>query len=946
MTPFLKKVSAHIIENYSNDLDKTLIVLPNQRAKAFIHSYFLDIVNKPLLLPGIFSIEDFVCKITGLEIGTHLELITTLYSAYKDVEKEHAESFDEFLQWGHVLLNDINDIDKNLVDAKKVFNYLSDAKAISQWDPQKKQLTDFQKKYLHFYRSLFKYYQEFIQKISNKQVVHQGYAFKKVVETLANRTLGYEKVVFAGFNAFSNSEQKIIKLLREQGKLDLLWDTDKYYINDKYQEAGIFLKKHMQKFVPFRWVEDNFSYASKKIYTRGTAKNINQAKITANILSYLKEQNALQIPEKTAIILADENLLMPVLHSLPGFVEKVNVTMGYPLKNTLLYDLCQVVIGLHENAQRLNETRQVKDGYFYYNDLLKLLTHPYIKNYIFPGSTNQASELAEKIALSKRVFWDLELLNSYTGSEDTNAFETLSILLEKGKNPVEQILKSLDTISAKLYEVFNSNETGVNHKIEKEYLFHLSGILNNLSDFFQDSGIKKVSTLKSLFRQVVNQSKVPFEGIPLEGLQIMGLLETRNLDFENIILTGANEGILPAAKSQNTFIPLDIKKEFDLQTYADRDAIYAYHFYRMIQRAKNVFILYNTEPGELGTGEKSRFVSQLLHEMPIYNPKIYIDEAIETLPLKEITPENSIEINKSPEILEQLKTLGAKGFSPTTLTRYINCSLMFYFEKIAGLKEPETLEETIEANTLGTVAHDVLEKLYTPYKNIQLNPHIVKGFIDQLDKLVEETFKEKYKNGQLSYGKNLLITKVVKKFLLNFLHKEIQYLKQDHSITIKYAEEELHHPIRIKVNNEEIHAKVKGTADRVDETDGYTRIIDYKTGKVEKSELKVHDWEKLLEGKQFNKSFQILTYAFLFFKNKPQNGALFPGIVSFKNLSQGILYCEMPGNKKQVDQSAVEDFQVILEKLFSAIFDKNIPFTQTDDKDNCQYCPYKSICNR
>lgn len=945
MNPFLKKVSAHICEKYHNDLDKTCIILPNRRARVFIHNYFLEILSKPLLLPEIYSIEDFLCKISGLETASHLDLLTTLYSAYKQVEKENAESFDDFLQWGHVLLNDINDIDKNMVNAYKVFNYLSDAKAISQWDPQRKKLTDFQKKYLHFYRSLFKYYQEFTHIIEKKKIAHQGYVFKNAVEVLDKQPPNYEKIVFAGFNAFSCSEQKIIKRLKKQGKLDLLWDADKYYMNDNYQEAGIFLREQKQKLNPFSWIEDNFSNPAKKIYIRGTAKNVNQAKVVANILSNLKDQNALQTPEKTAIVLADENLLMPVLHSLPGFVDKVNVTMGYPLKNTLLYDLCQIVIGLHENAQRLNEVRQVKDGYFYYNDLIKLFTHPYIKYYVFPNSTIQPNNLVEKILLSKRVFWDIELIKHYTSQEDASAIETLSILIETGENPVDQILKTLYSIAGKLYEVFCSDETGLNHKIENEYLFHFSSILNRLSDFFKESGIKKVSTLKSLLRQVVNQSKVPFEGVPLEGLQIMGLLETRTLDFENIILTGANEGILPAAKSQNTFIPIDIKKEFDLQTYTDRDAIYAYHFYRMIQRAKNVFILYDTEPGELGTGEKSRFVSQLLHEMPVYNPKISIDEAIETLPLKEIVPGKPISINKTPEIIQQLKILATKGFSPTTLTRYINCPLMFYFEKIAGLMEPETLEETIEANTLGTVAHDVLEKLYSPYKNIQLDTNILKGFIKKLDKLVEETFKENYKNGQLSYGKNLLITKVVKKFLLNFLYKEIQFLNENHSLIIKYAEEELTYSIKTKANNEDLVVKVKGTADRVDETNGHTRIIDYKTGRVEKSELKFHDWEQLLEGNQLNKSFQLLSYAFLFSKNKPQTNTLIPGIISFKNLSQGVLNCQLPGNKNQVDHSVVEEFQGILTKLFANIFDKDIPFSQTDNKDNCKYCPYKPICN-
>jgi ATP-dependent helicase/nuclease subunit B len=942
MKPFLQHIAEEITKNHKDKIDQLCIVLPNRRGGLFLKKYLAKSINKTFWAPEILSIEDFILKYSGLYLAEPVTLLSELFEVYKKETGDTAQPFEQFIYWGQSILEDFNEIDLYNQDAKHVFSYLDEAKVLENWNLNRRPLTDLQKNYLLFYKSLYQLYIGLNNRLKSQKLAYQGMAYKTVVKNIDEiiKNIEYHKIIFAGFNALTSTEEIIIKQFINEGKATIYWDADDYYTNDKKQEAGNFLRKYKKDEVLGR----NFSFSEhfkekKKINITGVTGNIAQAKYSGEILNAVIDDKTEK--EKIAVVLGDENLLIPVLHSLPEKIDPFNVTMGLPLKSTPLFDLFKSLIDMHINATRLKETRHNKYNLFYHKDVIKLLRHPYISGFF---EEKVLRSINNNLVRKNRVLLQLDDIRQIFAETSLFMPEICELVFAEWKD-TKVSLENLYSVTELLKEHFiEQNKNPKDEYFELEYLFAFSKVFNKVSDLHSEyHNINSLKTLQTLINQLARTIKLPFYGEPLLGVQIMGMLETRTLDFETIILLSANEGIIPSGKNMNSFIPFDIKYNFGLPTYREKDAIFAYHFYRLVQRAKNIHILYNTNSNSLGGGDKSRFITQILHEIHQYNPEIVMKESILHIPMEKQPGDIEIEIKKDEKTIQKLNKIAERGFSPSALNSFISCSLQYYFRYIAGIDETEEVEETIDAATMGTVIHDVLNDLFSEYTNQYLQP----AFYDEMQKKVDakttEKFNEVYTSGNTDFGKNLLIKEVSKKFIQKYLRKEKEEVKNNpnQKRRIIQLEENLKTNLEITGIGS---VNFKGKADRIDEINGETVVIDYKSGSVTQTELNTKALDDILESKK-SKAFQLIMYAWLYSKSVQNHKDISAGIISMRKLNQGLIRFNI-NNEPSIDQSKLNKFESILIDLINKLFDINLPFKQTEEIKDCEYCPFKLICNR
>lgn len=962
MQKFLDQVAQHIFEHYPDRFDRICLVTPNRRSGLFLKTCIAQRITKASWAPEVQAFEDLVKQITGLTICDNTTLLLEFHQAYTLLEGDKAEPLEEFLKWAQVLLRDFNDVEAGMHQPEELFDYLLDVKYIESWNPDGSPLTDFQKKYLAFFSHIKGYHKHLNEHLLQKNMAYQGLAYSRAAKLLPEMmdAMGWEKIIFAGFNALNLAEETIIKTLVKAAKAETIWDADFYYTHNKSHEAGHFIRKYAARLSGkenFSFLGDHFSHSEKNIHIYGVAKNINQAKLAGSILQKLPQAELNSTD--TALVMANENLLIPVMNSLPDTLERVNVTLGYPLVKTNIYSLFTYFFQLHLTTLRMGTARTDGKTAFYHKDLIRFFSHPCTAIYWHPHEgTSYCSMLTQRIAKSNAIFQTLESMEKHL--PEKLAFRSnFGMLLKAFACSLAEIPDTLLSLCDKLSQAFLDKAAREQTPIEQsnsfldyEALYYLSNIIRKLKAYQEtQQGITNLKTFYMLFQALARESRLAFSGEPLNGLQIMGVLETRNLDFKNLILLSVNEDILPAAKTSNSFIPFDVKTKYEIPVYREKDAVFAYHFYRLLQRAENIHLVYNTQSQDVGNREKSRFITQLLMEMPSYNSRIQFHETIIALPPASDSLQHEIGIRKTPDIREKLIQKSQEGFSPSALITYINCSLQFYFRYIAGLREAEEVEETIEANTLGTVIHAILEALYDPYKGKVLRTEDIASMIPQVESLTLQMFEQHYPGGEIHKGKNLLLTRMAMRYTRNFLQTEkdfIERLQKDQQyLTYLNSEERLEASLDIVVNDQVWAINFKGTADRVDKIDSHIRIIDYKTGKVENKELNIKQWEDLTNTKKLSKSFQLLMYGFLYQQTHPEYPAFFePGIISFRNVNKGLLTLNVPEKGSMIDHEVIELFTTELQRLMEDIFNENIPFRRTEDEENCRFCPFKTACHR
>ena len=913
---FLDKIAKVLIENYSDKLSHTIVVLPNKRAKIFLIEALKKQVSTNLFSPQIISIEDFVQDIANISAIDPIELLFEFYEVYLSItEKSKRQSFELFANWAKTLLQDFNEIDRYLLEPSHVLSYLKDIEDIKKWGIEVENKTQLLENYIDFWKLLPNYYQSLYEHLLKKDFGYQGLIYREAVNNLDSfsNSIKGKQYIFAGFNALNSAEEKIIQHLIAYGQAKIYWDVDHTFLDDSFHDAGLFVRRFKEswkhyKSNPFEWIVNDFSQ-SKNIQIIGTPKTIGQAKIAGSILENIINENPNTTLDKVAIVLGEENLLVPLLYSLPSTVGTLNITMGYSSMNNPAQILIAKLFKMHTNTL----ARNAKSYVLYYKEVLDILTHPLVEPY---AKTNALVNIINKNNYTFISHQKLLELNP----NPSHLFLLLFQKWEKGSVVVLETISSLlQTIKTNLS---NENEE---EKITKAFVFAIFKVINKLINYYsQHSHIDKIDTLYAIYKQVIDLAEVSFEGEPLSGLQIMGVLESRVLDFETVIITSMNEGKLPAGKSMNSFIPYDVKRELGLPTFKEKDAIYTYHFYHLLQRAKNIYLLYNTESEGLDAGEKSRFITQLEVEK---QAKHILTHEIYNAVLPE-TAYQPIVVPKSESVMLRLKEVAEKGFSPSALTSYIRNPIQFYFQKILRISEVQEVEENIALNTLGTIIHETLEALYTPFIGKFLSETDILNCFKLLDDEVLKQFKLVYKEGEIKKGKNLLAFEVAKRNISNFLRFEQENIKNGDAIKIlhleKACERILEHP------DLPFPIKIAGKVDRIEERNGIIRIIDYKTGKVEKVNVTLKFWKGLTEDIKNDKIIQVLAYAFMY-ENEANGKPIEAGIISFKNLKSGFLPFNLKEVKEEttfIDEEVLSNYIEQLVLILTEILDEEIPFEE------------------
>ena len=914
---FLEKLAHQIVIEKKQNLTDLIIVLPNKRAKVFLLEAIKFKLTSYTFAPKIISVEDLIQDIAGIRNIDAIEILFEFYAVYLlNTKKEQQQNFEQFSNWAKTVLQDFNEIDRYLIKPEKVFSYLKEIEAIKRWGIEAKDKTILIDKNIAFWNTMPLYYTEFYKHLKQKKIGYQGLIYKEAVNNIDTfiKTIQNEHYIFAGFNALNNAEEKIIQSLLAINKAEIYWDIDQIFLEDKNHGAGLFARRFKKEWKhyknnPFNWISKEFS-EEKNIQIIGTSKSIGQTKIVASLLSDIIKANPNTKLENIAIILGDENLLVPILHSLPDNIGSLNITMGYSNKNNPIQQLVDRLFKMHKNALK----RDPKSYVFYYKDILDVLLNPVVEPYL------NSEKLISVLKKNNYSYVSLNKLKSI--QENPSEFFTL-LFTRWDQHP----LIILENIKEILLFIKNNLDVAVQEdKLIKTFLYAVFKAINKLITYCSKNDfVNNIDTLEAIYKQVIDLAEVSFEGEPLMGLQIMGVLESRVLDFETVIITSLNEGKFPAGKTTNSFIPYDVKKELELPTFKEKDAIYTYHFYHILQRAKNIYLLYNTENDGLDGGEKSRFITQLEVEK---QPNHTISHAIIQPSIPNIAYQK-MAVVKSENVCKRLKEIATvKGFSPSSLTSYIRNPIQFYFQKVLSIYDNDEVEENIELKTLGIIIHQTLEELYKPFIDKKLEIKDIDTMFDTYENEVLTQFKAIYKEGEIKKGKNLLSFEVAKRNIKNFITEEkknilngdiIIILELESKLSVELVDPKLPFPVLIS-----------GTVDRIENRNGKIRIVDYKTGRVNKNDLVLKQWENMVFDLKNEKIIQVLCYALMYSK-KINQMELEAGIVSFKNMKSGFLSFGIKEEKTlltNITTEVLEMFTTEIIKLINEILDSNLKFEE------------------
>jgi hypothetical protein len=902
MITFIDELVEHILES-THSLASIQLIFPSKRAGTlFKKKISIQLKGKSTFLPRVRSIEELTVEMSGLATAPQTQLQFEMYRAYLETHQKNPDSFVEFLAWAPGVLGDFNEIDRYLLSTASFFNYLKAVKDLEHWsaDPNP---TPMVKQYLKFWEEIALFYETYNALLKKQGLGYQGMQYRQAAATAqAYSSKSQDHFIFAGFNALNTSEQYIIQAFLENNQAEIIWDIDNHFLSNTSYNAGRFIKtylkewKHFQR-NPIHKGSDYYSH-TKDIQSIAIAGNIGQAKYISQLIDTFSQEEL----ENTAIVLGDEALLLPLLSSLPANVKNINITMGLPLDQVPDASFFDAWLTLQQ---------QVRKDAFICKDLLSFLTQGHSERLLGADT----ALIRKKIEQENLIYIKPQTLIAICKNSTEAAHALFDLWNDTAPTAIKAILEVIKRLKNQLIPSKNW--------LQLEYLFSFQEIFSQLESL--SSNYHYLENLKSLhyfYRELLSKETLDFRGDPYAGLQIMGVLESRVLDFQNVIVTGLNEGTLPSGKSQGSFIPFDLKMEYKLPTYREKDAVYAYHFFRLIQRAENVYLLYNNESTGIHSAEKSRFLLQLEIEQ---QPNHTFTEISANAPVT-ITTKTAKTIQKTPAMIEKLKTQAAYGFSPSALTTYIRNPVDFYYRYVLGIPELDSIEDVVAHNTLGTIVHEALEQLYLPYLNQKLTPEILKAIQARIPQAVEKQFETLYNLENVKNGKNLIIYNVALKFVENLINKEKELLKAGNTLTILSCEQKF----TATLQQEPFTINMRGTVDRMDLLNETHRIIDYKTGNVTATELKLNDWDLLTtDYKKHAKAFQVLCYSLMLHKTDGLPENLEAGVISFKNLNSGFL-CFQENKNTAINIELMNKFEMVVIQLIHEILDLETPFIEKE----------------
>jgi len=964
MTPFLYQIAAVFYQEYGADISRLAFVFPNQRAGLFFKKYLSEIASGPLFSPAIFTINDLFLRLSGKQTADRISMLFTLYTIYIRTSGS-TETFDEFLYWGEMLLNDFDDIDKYKVDARMLFTNVTDLREIENdfsflnekqlaairtfWSSfHPKGDTPNQKQFLAVWQILYNLYESLRDQLSSQGLGYEGMIFREVVEQLDKehcKSLGFEKIVFVGLNALSVVEESLLKQLNQFGIADFYWDYASEKVMDPYNKASFFADRNKMLFPSHFQIEQD-----KKINTRieqiGIPSGIGQAKLVHSLLQDICYEEGMSDEKalRTAIVLPDERLLVPVLNSIPQNIERINVTMGYPLSGTPVASLIDSILSLQKNIRYMDG-----EAVFYFRDVLPILNH----RYIVATAPETISLLVKEIIRYNKIYIRYNDLNK-TGLLSQLFYPVTETEILPGYllNLLMEINKQMNIQPEAINEEEDdlTDHTTDTHQLDGEYLFHYYTTVNRLKDVMEDSGIlMKPETYARLLKRATETITIPFKGEPLSGLQVMGVLETRALDFDRLIILSMNDGIFPQRKVSNSFIPFNLRRGFGLPTYEHQDSIWAYHFYRLIHRASRVTLIYDTRTSGLQTGEVSRFIHQLQYhyEVPIQKKLVIYNVSSSN--------KKRIEIEKTEEVMSRLNAYrkgGDRAISASAVNTYLDCPLKFYFSAVENVQEGEEVMEAVESSMFGSILHATLEDIYQPFCGKMVTADLLKllrkNKKDTVETIARSFAKVFFKtdNARPLTGQNYLIGEMIRKYVEKVLERDCK-LTPFHYIQ---SEKRISDLFRLSDGSE---IQLKGFIDRLDEVGDAVRIVDYKSGggvSVFNTIESLFDKEEKDRPKAI---MQVFMYAWMYSRLIEGRKAVQPSIYYMRTLFSQAFDSSVLHRVEKGKQIPVIDFRIYFDEFEEAmricmdeIFCKEIPFVQTPTGKACTYCQFKSVCGK
>lgn len=928
---YLKKKAFLIYSQSPSNLDDISIIIPNKRAAIYLQKCFAEIISKPFFAPEIITINEWIDRNTSRRIIQQSELLFSVYEIHKKLNSKSPEDFNEFLKWGKIMLSDFDEIDRYLIPPKLIFSDLRNIKEIENWSFNEENLSNGQEKFIKIWDQLPDYYSQLNSTLDARGETYQGKAYQLFADNIESFSKTKNHFYFLGFNALSASEEKIISTLVRLKKATFFSDIDSFYFNNEKHEAGHFYRKLCEKWQIKPEVESDFNSSPKKIEIIETAQQIGQAKIAGNIIKqFIDEKVDLG---SVAIVLADESLLIPLTRSLPNDLETANITMGYPIKFSHLKSLIDLVFDLQFNFQKFSSSR------LYHKTILRILDHTYIS--VLINKKSKITELEKLITENNRVFIEWEELIDYLPE-----LSNLNGVFSLWKNPAEEGFKAMNKIVATIYDAFKS----ANNAIDLEILYHFSKSFKKFETIWKIYPYEmNLKSFKRLFYQFWQSDSLSFLGNPIDGIQIMGILETRTIDFENLIILGMNEGNLPQTNISTSFIPYDLKKAHNLPTDEDRQAIFAHHFYRLLHRAKNIYMTYNSGSEELGNAERSRFITQLENELDFTKGHTIThstfnsnDQAAEISKIRYVS--NDAVHKKLDEYLE-------RGLSPSALNKLINCPMDFYYRYVLEMKENEQVEENIESSTFGTKIHDVLEQIFRVNfldKNLPLDPKVLEKEKKNVEKYLREKYLNEFNPADIKYGQNKLSFEVSLQFILKFLDKQIAEIKNTPTPIqiIELEKKDFGVDYEWLINGVKKKIKISGKADRIDQLGSISRIVDYKSGKCEadkilltKDHVKSGGMEALMHHTKKGYARQLLMYALMFRATYPEKKAFTAGIISMVNINDWLQNVRVGNDGDPILSDEILDaFERELKNKIEQLYSTDFYFEHDSKSQYCEHC--------
>lgn len=957
METFLKQVAHDLYNKTEGNFTKVAIVFPNKRASLFFNEYLAQESDRPIWSPTYVSISELFRQSSDLSIADPIKLVCDLYKVFQKTTGSK-ETLDDFYFWGEMLIADFDDADKNMADTHALFSNLKDLnelmdnydfleegqkEALSQFfhNFSINQVTELKQRFISMWNVLGNIYTEYKALLESQSIAYEGMLYRQVIEQLDVEVLPYNKYIFVGFNVLNKVEHTLFKKLNEAGKAMFYWDYDTFYLNKTPHEAGEFIRRNLRDFpseLPASFF-DNLNQPKEVTFIESPTENGQVRYLPQWIRENLTSQE-----KETAVVLCNEALLQPVLHALPDNVKHINITMGFPLSQTPAYSFVNALMELHTSGYNPN------NGRYLFAEVISVLKHPY---------TRQLSPEAEK--LEQTLTRDNRFYPLPSELKQDNVLELLFTPRRNNLDLCSMLSEALKEVAV-IYQQQAASHSDAFDQLYRESLFKTYTLVNRFHTLIESKELNvQAGTFQRLLTRVMSSSSIPFHGEPAIGMQVMGVLETRNLDFRHLIMLSVNEGQLPKAGGDSSFIPYNLRKAFGMTTIDHKIAVYAYYFYRLMQRAEKVTLVYNTATDGINRGELSRFMLQFLIEWgyPVLRKQL---EAAQSPQYS--TP---IIIEKTPDVMERMKSVfdirnNPKALiSPSALNCYLDCPLKFYYKYVALLSAPDEVTADIDSAKFGSIFHYAAEHIYkdlTAHGKLISKENLETLLKDEvrLQTYVDNGFKELFfnlpQNEQPEYnGIQLINSAVIVKYIQQLLRNDLRYAP----FTFVGSEQRIFENIEICTSTGDIQSRIGGIIDRIDSKGESLRIVDYKTGGDADTPANVQSLF-IPDKKRSNYVFQTFLYASIVCKKlreKNDSRLVAPALLyihraASENYSPVIQMGEPRKPKEPVDNFAQYegDFRENLKTLLEDIFNPDISFTQTEIEDKCAYCDFRALCKK